>query len=190
MSTTDSRFFPSVVDWLNRSATIKSAVLFGSSAAVPNADEPLPNQWADIDLHLVAADSLAIENTVWSRELPEHGFSFRTTRRATGGVRKVTLVFSSGQIDMVIVPIAVMRIAATAFRTGLYRKIKVVGAAPSSSTPSTLAVARNSPFAVCSSGRRVRLMRSKTSRWLSKCLTIPRRALRCTARTFQRSACV
>ena len=115
--------------WLNRSSTIKSAVLFGSSAAVSNAANVSRNQWADIDLHLVVADSLAIENSVWSHELPEHGFSFQTNRPATGSVRKITLVFASGQIDLVIVPIAVMYIAAIAFRTGLYRKIKVIGAA-------------------------------------------------------------
>jgi hypothetical protein len=59
----------------------------------------------------------------WAGELPDHGFLFQSVRAATGGVRKVTVLFSSGQLDLILVPAMKMWLARVAVAIGAHRKI-------------------------------------------------------------------
>jgi hypothetical protein len=127
MGVTNPSLFDGVADWILRTASIKSAVLFGSSAAVSKHGDTSHDPWADIDLHVIVPDASTIEGAAWNVELPEHGFCFHASRTATGRVRKVTVVFASGQIDFVIVPTGLMRIAALALRWRLYTKVRIIG---------------------------------------------------------------
>jgi hypothetical protein len=119
---TNSSLFDATVDWLGRTAKIKSAVLFGSSASQLSS-AGLAISSSDLDLHLIVADHLYFERIDWNLAFPNEKFCFQACRAATGSVRKVTAVFASGQIDLIIVPIGVMRVAAFGFRIGLYPKI-------------------------------------------------------------------
>jgi hypothetical protein len=113
--------FSEVTRWLTETRAIESAVLFGSQAN--SRDEALRRTAWDIDLHVISSCPRELERVDWSRAFPDSGFQFHAARPATGGVRKVTVVFAAGQIDLVIVP----RLYATAgniiLRTKLYRRL-------------------------------------------------------------------
>src|SRR5687767_1685538 len=121
--------FDRLAEWVSRTGNVKSAVLFGSSASKTREYHAPQRQSADLDVHLVVADSSAIENVVWDAELPDNEFCFQAFRPASGSVRKLTLVFASGQIDFVIVPAAMMRIASVALRSRLYSRVRLINEA-------------------------------------------------------------
>jgi hypothetical protein len=113
--------FNEVVGWLNRERTIKSAVLFGSSALV-EADDASRGRYHDFDLHVIASRPLDLERIDWVSAVPNCGFRLQCVRPATGGVRKVTAVFGAGEIDLVIVPLVSARLVRFLVATRLYRR--------------------------------------------------------------------
>jgi hypothetical protein len=126
MDRSNTALFDGAVAWLCRTNEVKSAVLFGSSAATSrrHSDGAL-----DLDLHLIVSSQRSFERIDWKSAIPNEVFCFQACRPATGRVRKVTVVFESGQIDMVLVPLGMMRVAAIFFRTGLYTKVSSVSVA-------------------------------------------------------------
>ena len=108
MNTTARAFGRAIPGWLAAEPTVQSAVLFGSGVQCGDSSA---DQWADFDLHLVVADAARLERVDWARP-------------ATGGVRKVTAVFAAGQIDLVMVPAAQMRLARLAMRLGLQTRLR------------------------------------------------------------------
>jgi hypothetical protein len=130
MGETRQLLFDRVANWICRTGNVKSAVLFGSSASkTPAAYYTPQRKSADLDVHLIVADSSAIENVFWDAELPDDGFCFRASRPASGSVRKLTLVFASGQVDFVVVPAIMMRIASVALRSRLYNRVRLISEA-------------------------------------------------------------
>jgi hypothetical protein len=123
------REFPRALeDWIVGESLVRSAVRFGSTAN--RAQPPFRNNSkSDIDLHIVSPNALKLENVNWSSAMPGQGYYFRAVRPATGGVRKMTVLFSSGQIDLVIVPELHIRAARFAFKLGLHRRFQFLGAA-------------------------------------------------------------
>jgi hypothetical protein len=123
MNRTSSALFDAAVDWACRTRAVKSAVLFGSSAA---AARRVAVDALDLDLHLIVSEQRSFERTDWATAIPNEVLCFRVCRPATGCVRKLTVVFESGQIDMVLVPLLMMRVATFFHRTGLYTKVRGV----------------------------------------------------------------
>ncbi len=111
-----------VVAWLESEDSIKSAVLFGSSCKASSIDNHQDN-WADIDLHIITTASRRIEEVDWARVLPSEKFCMQIVRPATGGVRKATVSFATGQIDLVLVPAFQIRLARLAAFFGLHRRV-------------------------------------------------------------------
>lgn len=94
-----------VTAWVGAEKSVEAAVLFGSR--VRGAADPAgADGWSDVDLHLVTGDARAIERIDWARLWPEFHFCLRVVRPATGGVRKVTVLFKEGELDLVLVPAA------------------------------------------------------------------------------------
>ncbi len=120
--------FRAVNRWLLECQTIKSAVLFGSSARSHSELAPA-DHWSDIDLHVVSNQPNELEDIDWPRAVPDCSFCFQVARAATGGTRKVTAVFSAGQIDMVIVSSMALRLGVTALKYGLNRKFRFIDVA-------------------------------------------------------------
>lgn len=116
---------PSVEHWLSREPRIQSAVLFGSKAG-SNATSVAPDDWSDIDLHVITTAASELEHVDWQTELPDEDFCFQSARAATGGVRKTTVLFAKGQIDLVLVPKSRMRLARVALTLKLYRRSRAV----------------------------------------------------------------
>ena len=113
-------FRQAVEQWIAAEPAVRSAVLFGSSAAVATA--PMADAWSDLDLHITTTEPERMEHMDWPRVLPGSGFRFQAVRPATGGVRKVTAVFAAGQIDLVVVPLRQLRLARFGLRLGLARR--------------------------------------------------------------------
>ena len=90
-------------------------VLFGS-----NAREPLRiNRWSDFDLHVITSAPWRFERMDWARVAPASEVCLTALRPATGGVQKLTVVFSRGQFDLVIVPQARIERVRRAFLRGV-----------------------------------------------------------------------
>jgi hypothetical protein len=120
---TPAGLLPSVVKWLESERAIRSAVLFGSSAgAVKSAT--VVDGFADFDLHIVTTDTRRLVKVDWARVFPEAKFCQQIVRPATGGVNKVTVLFSSGQIELVLVPALQFYFARLSMILGLHRRIR------------------------------------------------------------------
>ena len=122
VSGTRPLFFPAVEAWLAAESAVQSAVLFGSTARVP-VEAAAADGWSDFDLHIVTTNAAGLERTDWPRALPGWEFSLQVVRPATGGVRKATALFDAGQLDLILVPAAAMRLARLAMRCGLHHRI-------------------------------------------------------------------
>jgi hypothetical protein len=114
---------PAIAAWANLESTVESAVLFGSRARDPQSSAAA-DATSDVDLHIVASESKRIEMTDWSKALPGRNLCLRVVRPASGGVRKLTLILAPGEIDMVIVPSARLRLARIAMLVGLHRRVR------------------------------------------------------------------
>lgn len=113
-------FRQAVEQWIAAEPAVRSAVLFGSSAAAATAQTA--DAWSDLDLHITTTEPERLEHMDWPRVLPGSGFRFQAVRPATGGVRKVTAVFAAGQIDLVVVPLGQLRLARFGLWLGLERR--------------------------------------------------------------------
>lgn len=107
--------------WCQRETAVCSAVLFGSQARERNHTSAA-DSWSDIDLHIITSAATRIEKADWSHLLPDQHFCLQVARPATGGVRKLTVLFAEGEADLVLVPAAKFRLAALAMTLGLHRK--------------------------------------------------------------------
>jgi hypothetical protein len=112
-----NHFVAAVEAWIEREPAIGSAVLFGSSAAPAARDA-----WSDVDLHLGTEVPERLERVDWLRALPGEGFRFQVVRPGTAGIHKVTALFASGQVDLVIAPLARLRALDRAVRQGRHRR--------------------------------------------------------------------
>ncbi|MFI5356458.1 MAG: hypothetical protein ACHQ4G_03900 [Opitutales bacterium] len=113
-------FLQSITEWIVAESSIRSAVLFGSSARAVTGSGSA-DHWSDLDLHLVASDPAGLERVDWRGLFPDLGFALQSVRPATGGVRKVTVLFQAGQLDLVIVPLGSMHLARAGFAFGARR---------------------------------------------------------------------
>ncbi len=101
--------YEGVVHWLQAEPTVHAAALFGSKAAqspVTQADD-----WSDYDFHVILSNPGLVRQLDWSSLIPGQKFLLQTLRPASGGVQKLTVVFASGQIDLVLVPLMDFRLA-------------------------------------------------------------------------------
>lgn len=101
---------------------VRSAVLFGSAAASRFRPELGRKRAADFDFHVVTSSPDALEALDWKTEFGRLGYSLHICRKATGGVRKLTIVCTEGQIDIVLVPHFAMRLASLAILFDLQRR--------------------------------------------------------------------
>ena len=111
----------STSNWLRGDPQIRAAVLFGSSAQAPGTRSH-PDRWSDIDIQVIASDPSLVEKTHWESIFAKEGYCLHIARAATGNVRKVTVLFRSGQIDLVVVPYSRVRLARLGLSLGLHRK--------------------------------------------------------------------
>jgi hypothetical protein len=88
-----------------------------------NSFDPVPaSPVNDIDLHLVVSKASSLESADWRSIFPTREFCFSVFRPASGSVRKVTVVLSTGQLDLVIVPSVLMRMAELGLKFRLHRR--------------------------------------------------------------------
>jgi hypothetical protein len=112
---------PAIRAWLDAEQSVKSAVLFGSSARQADAPGSAGDR-SDFDLHVVTTAAARLEHVDWPGVFPREKFCLQVVRPATGGVRKVTVVFASGGIDLVLVPAARLKLIRRAMERGLHRR--------------------------------------------------------------------
>jgi len=122
MSPECDALYLSVRGWAIRSDYVKAAVLFGSSARRTRENEVSRLACSDIDIHLISTTQRRMSEVEWAKEMPEVEFCMAAVRPASGGVRKWTVVFASGQLDIVVVPNVMMLAANVGFRVGLHRR--------------------------------------------------------------------
>ncbi|WP_457795295.1 hypothetical protein [Horticoccus sp. 23ND18S-11] len=97
-------------------------MLFGSQSRSTEAPARA-DQWSDIDIHLIVRLPQSLEERDWNEIFPEFNLCLRVSRPATGGVRKLTLIFDEGEVDLIIVPFVKAYLARLALGIGLYPRI-------------------------------------------------------------------
>src|SRR5688572_23988029 len=97
-SVTNTALFDEIVDWLRRTAQIRSAVLFGSTASRIDSTGRIFNLSSDLDLHLIVTKGFFLEKVDWDSVHPSGRFCFQASRQTRGSVSKVTVIFDSGEI--------------------------------------------------------------------------------------------
>lgn len=122
MSVSQAGLLPEITMWLGREPRVKSAVLFGSSAREPEGAATGAPRRADLDLHILTPVPEELERVDWAAALPGQAFRHQAVRPATGGVRKATVLFATGEIDLVLVPEEPFRQAALALELGRHRE--------------------------------------------------------------------
>lgn len=123
----ESAFYCRICELLHESAHVRSAVLFGSAASSDYHNLiGAGKESIDFDFHLVTSDPRTLETFDWAKNLSEQGYCFQVSRSATGGVRKLTIICSEGQLDLVLVPLSAARVASLAIRVGLVRYVAVL----------------------------------------------------------------
>lgn len=128
VSVAHTRLLAAMEGWLRAQPAVKAVVLFGSQARAQHA-AATADHWSDIDLHVITSQPGRMERVNWAQELPELHFLLQIARPATGGVRKATVLFSEGEVDLVLVPSGKFRLAGWALRCGLHRRIGFLRAA-------------------------------------------------------------
>ena len=129
MSVAQAGLLADIMAWLERDPRVKSAVLFGSSARASEGSGTEASRRADLDLHLVTPTPAELEQVDWPRALPGQAFRHQAVRPATGGVRKATVLFAAGEMDLVLVPEEPFRQASLALEHGKHRENPVLMAA-------------------------------------------------------------
>jgi hypothetical protein len=107
--------------WAIADANVRSAVLFGSRARQHSAPAAA-DTWSDIDLHLICDAPTRLESLDWQRFISGHRLELAVVRPASSGVKKITLLFADGEADLIVVPLAKMRLARMAVQLGLHRR--------------------------------------------------------------------
>lgn len=116
----DSALYQAMVKWLVEQRAITGVTLFGSSAAT---DKNRSNdEWSDFDFHVITKAPDDLETVDWAHAVPGCGFLFRAVKRATGGVKKITVIFERGQTDIVAVPHHQFYVARLGMLMGLHRR--------------------------------------------------------------------
>lgn len=123
MTSQHDALLSAVTVWLNAEPSVRSAVLFGSTASGEKSADS-SDGWSDIDLHVITNAPAQLERMDWARALPSQQFCLHVARPATGGVRKITVLFAAGQIDLVAVPATSMKLARLAMNGGLHRRLR------------------------------------------------------------------
>lgn len=121
----NSDLLAALTAWSQAERAVQAAVLFGSRARAPGAPTSADG-WSDVDLQILTDRPEAILRTDWARIFPAGTFCLQVLRPATGGVRKLTVLFSEGEADLVLVPTGRMRLARLALRWGWYRHIRAI----------------------------------------------------------------
>ncbi len=111
-----------IVAWANREPTVRALVLFGSRARRADA-VAASDRWSDLDLQVITSAPRRVESRTLAESLPGQQLCLHVVRPASGGVRKVTLIFASGEIDMIVIPAAGARRVRWATQFGLHRRL-------------------------------------------------------------------
>jgi hypothetical protein len=112
--------YQSIKDWIDGEPHIHAAVLFGSSAAKPLGNEEI-NEGADFDIHIVTSRPAEIAKLDWATKLPGQKYLMQCLRPATGGVQKLTVLFATGQLDLILIPVNQLRLARMGLALGMER---------------------------------------------------------------------
>jgi len=123
VSANPTDLLPAFETWLGGEAAVCSAVLFGSRARAGDAPAAADG-WSDVDLHIVTNSIDQVARTDWPRVITGPEFVMQVLRPATGGTRKLTVLFAEGEADLVLVRSGQMRVASFAMRFGLHRRMR------------------------------------------------------------------
>ena len=118
----DRALLDAFVGGLSRSDNVKSVVLFGSQARDPGLPAA-SDGWSDIDLHVIVADVGAFVALSNLQTLGPKPLKLHVIRNASGGVRKVTLLYEDAEVDLVVIPRRQMQLARLGLALGWQERI-------------------------------------------------------------------
>jgi hypothetical protein len=114
-----------VTAWLKTEPAAEAAIIYGSKARDARAVGG-PDRWSDIDLHVITSAPGRLLHTDWKRALPDQEFCLQARRSAAGGVPKLTVLFKSGELEMVLLPASGLWWGRLAMTLGWHQRIRPI----------------------------------------------------------------
>lgn len=108
-------------EWSASERHVASLVLFGSHARNRSSNDG-PDQWSDIDLHMIASRQSSLITAGLIGALPLGQPLMQLSRSTQGGAVKYTVIYREISIDLVVVSLFQARMARAILHSGLYRK--------------------------------------------------------------------
>lgn len=102
---------------------IRVATLFGSHARSLVGGQNQADEWSDVDLQIVTTTPKSYGDFTWCRAIPNQQPRVWAQRPVFGGVSKFTVLYSTGELDLVVVPYARLRLGRMLFRLGVHHRV-------------------------------------------------------------------
>jgi len=112
-----------MTEWANRQPAIEGLVLIGSRQRPADAALEVADAESDWDFHVITRNLGTFLQPAWAKELSGYGLRAYSVRTAAiGAVPKVAAIFDGADVDLVLIPVSVMRKVRWRGRLGLHRK--------------------------------------------------------------------
>lgn len=131
-SSAESSLINLVSEFILADRNVLSAVVFGSTVKGGRISEDASRCGSDIDLHIIVSDAKWAKKVKWNELVGARridSYWIHSFRPASGGVEKWTIVYEIGQLDLVVVPIGMARIARLGVALGLHRRVEKLSSA-------------------------------------------------------------
>ncbi|HEY0946955.1 MAG TPA: hypothetical protein VGD81_16865 [Opitutaceae bacterium] len=113
----------SILSHVRNTPDIRVAAIFGSQARRQRGGEHVADEWSDVDLQIVSTRAKHYKDFSWVRRVPNFPARVHVRRPVPGGVVKYTVLFDHGELDLVVVPYALLRLGRALFDLGLHRRM-------------------------------------------------------------------
>lgn len=117
--------FENFRSWTSGRNDVEAAILFGSLSRSGIAAGG-PDMYSDVDLHVITPCPQKVEQADWAALSPSGSVIHKCSRVTAGGAKKITILYREGEVDLVVLPRKVMRLARFLLRIGMARKLPVV----------------------------------------------------------------
>jgi len=116
-------FAETFVEWANRQPIVEGIVLIGSRQRPMNATIERADAQSDWDFHVITRDLGPFLHSEWAKTLPGYPLRAYAVRSAAiGSTPKVAAIFDGADVDLVLIPVSVLRKVRWRVRWRAHRK--------------------------------------------------------------------
>jgi hypothetical protein len=112
-----------LIEWANRQPSVEGIVLIGSRQRPVDAGLEVADAQSDWDFHVITRDLGPFLQSDWAKTLPGYRLRAYAVRAAAiGATPKVAAIFDGADVDLVLIPVAILKKVRWRARWGAHRK--------------------------------------------------------------------